>query len=60
MTRSHSWRFIVEAVCRQSLSGVDADVLLVDIALECAVRVWSVFRHVACAIGGVARGACVA
>ena len=48
-----------EAVCGQSLFGVDA-VLLVAIVLEYAFRVWSVFRQVACAMGGVTRGACFA
>ena len=32
------------AVCGQSLSGVDAVVLLVAIVLEYTFRVWSVFR----------------
>ena len=49
-----------EAVCGQSLSGVDAVVLLVAFVLEYAFRVWSVFRQVACAMGGVTRGACFA
>ena len=44
-------------MCGQSLSGVDAAVLLVLIVLEYTLRVWSVFRQVASAIGGVARGA---
>ena len=47
-----------EAVCGQSLSGVDAVVLLVAIVLECTFRGRFVFRQVACAIGGVTRGAC--
>ena len=37
-------RFIAKAVCGQSLSGVDAVVLLVAIVLEYTFRVWSVFR----------------
>ena len=49
-----------EVVCEQSLSGVDAAVLLVVIVLEYTFRVWSVFRQVACAIGSVTRGACFA
>ena len=44
----------------KSLSGVDAAVLLVAIALEYAFRVWSVFQQFACAIGGVTRGTCIA
>ena len=44
-------------MCGQSFSGVDAAVLLVAIVLEYTFRVWSVFRQVACAIGGVTRGA---
>ena len=36
---SHSWRFIAEAVRGQSLSGVDAVVLLVAIVLEYTFRV---------------------
>ena len=59
-SRSHSWRFIAEAVCGQSFSGVDAAVLLVAIVPEYTFRVWSVFRQVACAVGGVTRGACFA
>ena len=39
------------------MSGVDAVVLLVAIVLEYTFRVWSVFRQVACAIGGVTHGA---
>ena len=42
------------------LSGVDATVSLVAIVLEYTFRVWSVFGQVACAIGGVTRGACFA
>ena len=42
------------------MSGVDAAVLLVAIVLEYTFRVWSVFGQVACAIGGVTRGACFA
>ena len=38
---------------------VDAAVLLVAIVLENALRVWSVYRHVACAIGGATRDACL-
>ena len=57
---SHSWRFIAEAVRGQSLSGVDAVVLLEAFVLEYTFRVWSVFQQVACAIGGVTRGACFA
>ena len=37
-------RFIAKAVCGQSLSGVDAVVLLV-IVLEYTFRVWSVFHN---------------
>ena len=44
----------------QSLSGVDAAVLLVAIVLEYIFRVCSVFRQVVCAVGGVTRGACFA
>ena len=36
----------VEAVCGQSLSGVDAVVLLVAIVLKYTFRVWSVFRKI--------------
>ena len=39
------------------MSGLDAAVLLVAIELEYTFRVWSVIRQVACAIGGVVRGA---
>ena len=42
------------------MSGVDAAVLLVVIVLEYTLRVWSVFRQVARAIGGVTRDACFA
>ena len=55
--RSHSWQYIAEAVCGQSMSGVDAAVLRVAVFLEYTSRVWLVFRQVACAIGGVTRGA---
>ena len=44
----------------QSLSGVDAAVLLVAAVLEYTFRVWSVFRQVARAIGGATRGVCFA
>ena len=47
-------------LCGQSLSGIDAAVLLVAIVLEYTFRVWSVFRQVARAVGGVTRGACCA
>ena len=39
----HSWRVIAEAVCGQSLSGVDAAALLVAIVLEYKFHAWSVF-----------------
>ena len=45
-------------LCVQSLSRVDAAVLLVVIALGYIFRVWSIFRQVACSIGGVTHGAC--
>ena len=41
--RSHSWWLIAEAMRGQSLSGIDAAVLLVAIALEYTFRVWSIF-----------------
>ena len=41
-------------------SGVYAVVLLVAIVLKYKFRVWFVLRQVACAIGGVTRGACFA
>ena len=47
-------------LCGQSLSGVDAAVLLVAIVLEYTFRVGAAFRQVACAIGSVTRGACFA
>ena len=47
-------------MCGQSLSGVDAVVLLAAIVLEYTFRVWSVFAQVACAVGSVTRGACLA
>ena len=42
------------------MSGVDAAVLLVATVLKCTFRLWSVVWQVACAIGGVTRGACFA
>ena len=47
-------------MCGQSLSGVDAAALLVAIVLEYTFRGWAFVRQVACAVGGVTRGACFA
>ena len=55
--RSHSWWLIAEAMRGQSLSGIDAAVLLVAIVREYTFRMWSVFRQVACAMEGAGRGA---
>ena len=51
-----SSRVCVGRVC----PGLMQSVLLVDIVLEYTFRVWSVFRQVERAIGGVMRGACFA
>ena len=47
-------------MCGQKFSGVDAACILVAIVLEYTLLLWSVFRRVAFAIGGVTRGACFA
>ena len=54
--RSHSWRFIAEGECGQSMSGFDTSVLDVTVVLNYAIHVCFGFRQVACAIGGVTRG----
>ena len=39
------------------MPGVDASVLRVTVVLKYTTHVWSGFRQVACAIGGMTRGA---
>ena len=58
--RSHNLGFLAEDACGQSLYGIHDAVLLVAIVLEYTIRVRSVFRQVACAIGSVTHGACFA
>ena len=42
------------------MPGADASVLRLTVVLEYTFRVWSGFRQVTCAIGGVTRGAWLA
>ena len=56
--RRHSSRFIDKAVCRLRSFGVDIVVDLVAIVLEYTFPCVVCFSYVACAVGGVTRGAC--